>query len=310
MAWLQLIRWKNLLIIFLTQLLAWAFVILPCSPGILGPINFLCFALSTVLIAAAGYIINDYFDIRIDTINRPYKVVLEKIIPRKQAIIAHTVFNAIALVLAGYVAAQAHHYEWLLLQAGCTLLLWFYSTHFKKRYMSGNIVVSLLAALTILTLVLYAPVLHNLFALPVFPMAHSLSSMPVWVLVVYAYFAFMLTWMREIVKDMEDYKGDDAEGCMTMPIKKGLSYCVTFIRVLMALAVIPLVIAVLALSSKGYYILPGYISTLLIVPLCAWAFFIGKDFTTAHYHRASRMLKAIMVLGICSLIFYHFEYYQ
>ena len=310
MPWLQLARWQNLLIIFLTQLLAWVFVVLPCSPGILGPVNFLCIALSTLLIAAAGYIINDYFDIRIDTINRPDKVVLEKAIPRKQAIIAHTVLNAIALLLAGYVAAQAHHYEWLLLQAGCTLLLWFYSTDLKKQYMSGNIAVSLLAALTILTLVLYEPVLRQSFTLPVFTPAHSPSSLPVWVLMIYTYFAFMLTWMREIVKDMEDYKGDDAEGCMTMPIKKGLSYCVSFIRVLMALAVIPLAIAAVALSIKGYYILPVYIGALLIVPLCAWAFFIGKDFTTAHYHRASRMLKGIMVLGICSLIIYHFEYYQ
>ena len=176
MPWLQLIRWQNLLIIFLTQLLAWAFVVLPCSPCILGPVNFLCIALSTLLIAAAGYIINDYFDIRIDTINRPDKVVLEKAIPRKQAIIAHTLLNVIALLLAGYVAAQAHHYEWLLLQAGCTLLLWFYSTDLKKQYLSGNIAVSLLAALTILILLGYEPALHRLFSFPDFPAIHSRSS--------------------------------------------------------------------------------------------------------------------------------------
>ena len=308
MPWLQLIRWQNLLIIFLTQLLAWAFVVLPCSPGILGPVNFLCIALSTALIAAAGYIINDYFDIKIDTINRPDKVVLGKTIPRKQAIIAHTVLNAIALILAGYVAAQAHHYEWLLLQAGCTLLMWFDSTHLKKQYMSGNIAVSVLTAFTILTLVIYEPVLHGQFSLPVFP-SGSNSSMPVWVLVIYAYFAFMLSWMREIVKDMEDYKGDDAEGCVTMPIKKGLSYCVSFIRVLMVLAIVPLAIVAVVLGSRGYYILPGYVSILLIVPLLVLSFFIGKDFTTAHYQRASRMLKGIMVLGVCSLIIYHFQSY-
>src|ERR1035437_8023658 len=109
MPWLRLIRWKNLLIIFLAQLLAWWCVILPESPKILNPINFLCLSLSTILIAAAGHIINDYFDIKIDSINKPDKVVLETVIPRKQAIISHTALNIIALILAGYVAAQAHH---------------------------------------------------------------------------------------------------------------------------------------------------------------------------------------------------------
>ena len=71
MAWLKLIRWKNLLIIFLTQFLAWACVILPENPKILTPVNFLLLSLSTMLIAAAGYIINDYFDIKIDSIYHP-----------------------------------------------------------------------------------------------------------------------------------------------------------------------------------------------------------------------------------------------
>jgi len=124
MPWLQLIRWKNLLIVFLTQFLAWWCVILPGMPVVLTPLHFLLLSLSTVLIAAAGYIINDYFDIKIDTINKPEKVVLEKIIPRKQAIIAHSLLNVVALILAGYVAAQAHHYEWLLLHAAALVLFY------------------------------------------------------------------------------------------------------------------------------------------------------------------------------------------
>src|SRR5690606_14241475 len=107
---------------------------------------------STVMIAGAGYIINDYFDIRIDNINRPEKMVLERTIPRRMAIIMHTALNLIALFLAGLVARKAGNYSWLLLQLCCTLLLWFYSTHFKRQFATGNIVVSLLTALTIVTL--------------------------------------------------------------------------------------------------------------------------------------------------------------
>ena len=307
MPWLQLIRWQNLLIIFLTQLLAWAFVVLPCSPGILGPVNFLCIALSTALIAAAGYIINDYFDIKIDTINRPDKVVLGKTIPRKQAIIAHTVLNAIALILAGYVAAQAHHYEWLLLQAGCTLLLWFYSTHLKKQYMSGNIAVSVLTAFTILTLVIYEPVLHGQFSLPVFP-SGSNSSMPVWVLVIYAYFAFMLSWMREIVKDREVIKGDAAEGCITMPIKKGLEFSRHFTTALSLLAIVPICIASFVLFTHNYGPMSLYVAVLAL-SISTWTVFLLRGHSERHYHLASRYLKFIMLLGIGSFIVYYLQLY-
>ena len=103
MYWLQLIRWKNLVIVFLTQLLAWACVILPIKgysniPLLLSSEYFLLLSLSTVLIAAAGYIINDYFDIKIDIINRPEKLVLEKRIPLKFAIVMHSVLNVTCLL--------------------------------------------------------------------------------------------------------------------------------------------------------------------------------------------------------------------
>jgi 4-hydroxybenzoate polyprenyltransferase len=302
MPWLRLIRWKNLLIIFFTQLLVWWCVVLPQSPEVLGWVNFLCLSLSTVLIAAAGYIINDYFDVKIDSINKPEKMVLETIIPRKQAIISHTVLNIIALVLAGYVAAQAHHYEWLLLQVCCTLLLWFYSTHFKRQYMTGNIVVALLTSLTVLALYIYEPVMHRLSPLPM--AGAGPSSLPVWILAVYAYFAFMLTWMREIVKDMEDIKGDGVDGCVTMPVKKGLQYSMGFAIALSVLAIIPLGVAAWVLWGNGYQLLAGYVGLLLVLPLIAWSVFITRGATEEHYNNASHLLKLIMVLGVCALLIY------
>jgi len=312
MPWLRLIRWKNLLIIFVTQLLAWWCVVLPQSPSILIPINFFCLSCSTILIAAAGYIINDYFDIKIDLINKPEKVVLEKIIPRKQAIISHTVLNFIALLLAAFVAAQAHHYEWLLLQVTCTLLLWFYSTDFKRQYITGNVVVALLTALTIIVLFVYEPVLHHAAGLYLVPKGFGpgSSSLPVWVLAVYAYFAFMLTWMRELVKDMEDFIGDEAEGCNTMPVKRGLRYATRFAVALSALVIIPLIMASYILFSKeGYRILPLYVIALLVIPLLLWAVFLNKELTAKHYHKASTWLKAIMLLGVFSLLVYQFQLY-
>ncbi|MBS1616727.1 MAG: UbiA family prenyltransferase, partial [Bacteroidetes bacterium] len=161
-AWLLLMRWRNLLIIALTQLVAWSCAIVPV-PGlqVLRPFPFLLLCLSTLFIAAGGYIINDYFDIRIDVINKPDKVILERIIPRKQAIIVHSLLNILAILLAALLAIPAGHPEWLLLQVFCTALLWRYSTHWKRQFMIGNVAVSLMTALTIVVLILYEPALHG-----------------------------------------------------------------------------------------------------------------------------------------------------
>ena len=297
MPWLQLIRWKNLAIIFLTQFLAWACVLLPQhsrAPFVLNLTNFLCLAVSTVLIAAAGYIINDYFDVRIDLINKPHEVILGKVIPRKAAIYTHAILNIVAILLAGHVALQAHHPEWLLLQLTCIALLWLYSTRFKRQYIIGNVVVALLTALTIFTLIVYEPAMHTL-------------SLSFFALSVYAWFAFILTWMREIVKDMEDYLGDSAEGCVTMPIRKGLRYAARFTLALSALSLSVLSFSALSLFRAHYYLLGSYIALMLVVPLISWMVAFPRRHDTGHYHVASRWLKLIMVAGICSLLIYYFQ---
>ena len=307
--WLRLIRWQNLLIILLTQLLAWWCVILPACPTVLIPFNFFLLSTSTILIAAAGYIINDYFDIKIDLLNKPGKVVLEKKIPRKQAIIAHTALNFIALCLAAMVAIPAHHPEWLLLQLGCTLLLWLYSTRFKRQYVTGNVAVALLASLTILFLMIYEPVLQRDMHYPLVAKARTYATpLPVWILGTYAYFAFMLTWMREIVKDMEDYKGDDAEGCMTMPIKKGMEYARHFTTALSLTVILLMCAATIVLYIYHYSALFAYVVA-LVLALTAWTIFLHSRHTTPHYHNASSGLKVIMVSGICSFFIYYFQLY-
>lgn len=313
MAWLKLVRWYNLIIIFLTQLLAWAFVVLPMRniPGnnlLLNTHNFLLLAVSTVLIAAAGYIINDYFDIKIDAINRPDKVVLEKRIPLKAAIVMHTIFNIAGIALAALIAREAGQYKWILLQLTCTAILWFYSTHFKRQFMTGNVVVALLSSFTIIALILYEPLMHDYIdEEPFLHLSTGILPNPVWVLGVYTYFAFMLTWMREIVKDMEDFKGDAEQGCVTMPIKWGLQRSERFTQVLGVLAALPLLNAGIRLVMAGWWILGSYTLAALVVPLVLWLIALSRRATQEHYHKASSQLKGIMLLGILSLIIYYFE---
>ena len=313
---LRLIRYKNLLIVAATQLLCWLCIIRPIATHteatlLLQPFSFLFLCLSTVFIAAAGYIINDYFDVQTDTVNKPGKMILGRSIPRRLGIVFHIAFNAAALACAGFIAWRGGHWEWLLLQLSCIMLLWFYSTHFKSQFVTGNVVVSLLTALTILTLFLYEPALRTYVSRPAFlPLSGRLSPNPVYAICVYAYFAFVLTWMREIVKDMEDFRGDDEAGCVTMPIKIGLGPSAVVVQILAALALIPLCLAAAKLcSSTGILFWMGvYTIALVIIPIIALAIFLPKKHTISHYHLCSRFLKLIMLSGLLTLVFYVFRY--
>jgi 4-hydroxybenzoate polyprenyltransferase len=313
MYWLRLIRWQNLLIVFLTQALAWACVIMPLQYHtevalLLNPTNFLLVSLSTITIAAAGYIINDYFDIKIDIINRPDTVILEKRIPLKMAILTHSLLNAAGIFMAIIVARRAGHYSYVALQASCSVLLWFYSTHFKRQFMIGNVVVAILTSLTMVALMLYEPAIHYYATQPAFiPFKSNSIPNPAYVLIIYTCFAFTLTWMREIVKDMEDFKGDANEGCITMPIKWGLKRSARFTQLLGLLAITPLVFGAVKLIIAEWYVLGIYTILLIAMPVAIWILTLNTKATTQHYHSMSRWLKIIMVSGIGSLILYYFQ---
>jgi 4-hydroxybenzoate polyprenyltransferase len=134
------------------------------------------------------------------------------------------------------------------------------------------------------------------------------ASLPVWILGTYAYFAFMLTWMREIVKDMEDFKGDEAEGCITMPIKKGLEYSRHFTTALSLLVIVPMCVASFVLYRHNYGSMSLYVA-FLVALLAGWTIFLHSRHTTRHYHMASSSLKIIMLFGICSFIIYYLQLY-
>lgn len=311
--WLQLIRWKNLVIVFFTQLLVWYCLVYSSSKIHEQHLNlhfknFMLLSISTLLITAAGYIINDYFDIKIDVINRPEKVILEHKIPLRIAIIAHTLLNLTALVLVLPMALHCQHPQWLLMQLGCILLLWFYSTHFKRQYIIGNVVVACLTALTIVVIVIYESLMYKYIEMPAIirysPTEYYIN--PILICLGYTFFAFMLTWMREIVKDMEDYIGDAEQGCITMPIKKGLQFSARFAQVIGCITVVALLVIAVAFFQSAYWTLSVYTLLALIAPMIWWCYYVTLKNTAAHYKQASKWLKIIMVLGISSLMIYYF----
>lgn len=187
----------------------------------LSEIQFFLLVLSTVMIAAAGYIINDYFDVKIDKVNKPERLVIDKGIKRRVAIGAHTVINILAIAIAMYVSYSIGFWKLALIHFICTAGLWFYSTTFKRQFLIGNIVIALFTALVPLIVGVY-----ELFVCykSYLPLDEQLSFKLIWYwILAISFFAFITTLLREIIKDIEDYEGDKEYGCYTMPIAIGIN---------------------------------------------------------------------------------------
>ncbi len=301
--WLRLIRWKNLAIVFFTQFSIWFCLVEPQGvlPSWGDSLRFFMLALSTGFIAAGGYIINDYFDIQIDVINRPEKVVLEHKINLRQAILAHLLLSTVGLLVAFFVSGAL----WLvIIQLLCVVLLWFYSTHFKRLPVIGNFVISILTTLTIIVIYLnYIPGLSvtDVFS---FKWAANASGTTVYVLI-YAFYSFFLTWIREIVKDMEDIAGDSEMGCKTLPIVAGLNGAIIFIVVLEVVMLVAGIIAILNVqtiqSKVGIFLF-------LVAPMFVWTWFLLRKSETAHYGLASKYIKFYMVAGLFTLYLFRFYF--
>ncbi|MDQ4142027.1 MAG: UbiA family prenyltransferase, partial [Bacteroidota bacterium] len=168
---LRLIRFTNLLLMAFCQLLVRACLLLPHQPWskILFDSQFALLVFSTLSIAAAGYIINDYYDIKIDAINKPKRVVVGKFVNRRQAMLAHLALSGIGILVSFNLSMPVG-----LIHVGAALLLWGYSARLKQTFLIGNITIALLSA----TMVLIVAVFDNI------------SNVAIWA---YAAFVFLIS---------------------------------------------------------------------------------------------------------------------
>ena len=216
MQYLKLFRLPNLIIIALLQYLIKYSLIIPFGfEPILTDFEFGLLVLSTVFIAAAGYAINDYFDIQVDEINKKEEVVVGKSIKRRVAMALHLVLSFIGVILGFYLGYKAGNVNFGLIHIMASGLLWFYSTSYKRQFLIGNLVVSFLTALVVLMVPIFE-------ITPVITQNTASAAKSVFLLIsVYALFAFVTTFMREIIKDLEDFKGDNSMGYKTLAISWG-----------------------------------------------------------------------------------------
>ena len=301
LAFLKLIRWQNLLFIVLTQILYEYCIYLPIygshSSHQLGFI-----ILASVLIAAAGYIINDYFDLNIDQINKPDRVIVNNAVSRRWAIFWHLVLSLLGLFFT--VLALPPSLFWYLILANLfsILLLWLYSTNFKKQLLIGNVIISILTSWVILIVFFSKSPLSvdNIIT------ADHREIRLFRLTMLYAGFAFIISLIREVLKDMEDRVGDARYGCRTMPIEWGLPASKVFVAVWIIVLAGTLVILQLYVLAYGWWLSIVYCLLAIVVPLLIVLSKLTAANTQQDFHLLSRYVKAIMFTGILSMLFFYY----
>ncbi|UEG49309.1 geranylgeranylglycerol-phosphate geranylgeranyltransferase [Ferruginibacter lapsinanis] len=308
-AFFRLIRWPNLFFIVLAQTLFYYCIILPSlpqeyhlQPHRITDLIFILIIIASVFIAAGGYIINDYFDINIDQINKPGKMVVEKIISRRWAILWHIIVTTIGVVISIYISLKTN---WIIAVANivCTMLLWFYSTTFKKKLLSGNVIISLLTAWTLFVLYFVADIDYKAGVVVSVPVKLTMQRIYKFA-ALYGGFAFIISLVREVVKDMEDMEGDAKYNCKTMPIVWGIPASKVFVAVWLVVLTGALAVIQFYVLQLGWWESALYCFILVILPVIWVLRKLYKAQTSAQYHQLSRGIKLIMLTGILSMIFF------
>ncbi|MFZ6052117.1 geranylgeranylglycerol-phosphate geranylgeranyltransferase [Halocola ammonii] len=321
-AFFRLIRPLNLLIIVLTMYaMRWLIIHPLLNRAVEGadfPTDDFHFAIAVliiVLLGAAGNIINDYFDVKVDRINKPRKVVVGYTIKRRVAMAAHHVLNALATVLALYLGWRFRQWELSIIPIVMGAMLWFYSLTFKKQFIIGNLTVAILVAIVPLWagLVEIPTIQAELATLgrETLSTGQQVTTVMWKFLIGYAAFAFALTFIREIQKDMEDLAGDREQGFRTMPIVLGIKKTKAITAGLLILTLI------VAINLQVYVFKPvidieeqllyhGPFTVLIALPLLFGFFTTTRAKDRPAFHRASKLSKIAMAGGIAFALFFRF----
>lgn len=274
---IKLVRTPNLIILALTQYLTRIFLVGPehlWKSAILD-YRFFLLVLSNILIASAGYIINDYYDIKIDTINKPDRVIIGKIFKRRIAMTAHTVFNFAGIGIGLYLSKYI-----FLINVLAAVWLWLYSNRLKRMPFFGNFSIAALTGLSIISVDIY----FLLFNPHIY---------------VFAIFALLISLIREIIKDIEDIKGDLRFGCKTLPIVFGIRKTKIVIYFFLSLLIITIV-------GYAYYTKNDtmhFYSLIMLFPTLLFIYKIYYADTKKAYHFLSMYCKLIMISGATVMIF-------
>lgn len=276
-AFVKIIRPENLLMVAFAQLMTAFFLVGTTQSGVFILLDYHLYLLiaSTVILTASGYMINDYYDVKIDYVNRPKAVVIGKGMKRRMVMILHTVMNLVGISLGMLVHPKIGAITFL-----AAFLLWLYSNSLKRLPFIGNLTVASLTGLAILIVGLY----------------YQKSELLV---LTYALFAFFINLIREILKDIEDRNGDRKHGCRTLPIVLGFrktKQIIFFIAVLFVGAILFVTFKINEPMLFVYFSLLSVFFGLFMVK-------IYKADRKSHFTELSTLSKILMLTGILSMGF-------
>ncbi|MGV3504430.1 MAG: geranylgeranylglycerol-phosphate geranylgeranyltransferase [Adhaeribacter sp.] len=277
---LDLIRFPNLVIMALSQVLVQVCLLQPGVPvrQILATERFYLLLLTTFCVAAAGYIINDYYDIKIDAINKPRRQVVGISVNRRQAMLAHLLLSGIG-ILVGLVLS----WRLGLLNLLVTLLLWGYSARLKSYFLVGNLVIALLSALMVLVVALH----------------FGSGNTAVWA---YALFAFLISLVREVIKDVEDMKGDASFDRRTLPVVLGIPATKWVLYGMLTIFFATVLLSMVYRSHDVFFSL--YMVLLILLPGALLSQALVKADRKRDFSRLSRWCKSLMLMGILSMLLF------
>jgi 4-hydroxybenzoate polyprenyltransferase len=264
---------------------------------------------ATVCIAAGGYVINDYYDVKIDKKNRQDKNIVGQIISPKISLIIYIIITIAGAGLGLYVSYTLELPVNGLVFPLAAILLFIYSRAIKKMVLVGNILVAALTGIVPLLVLLYEMPLLNKAYGRFLEMYNMDFNNIVSIVMIFSIFAFFINLARELIKDVKDMPGDKQYGRKTMPVALGVNgtKAVSIILLLIELAgVVYIYFAYLQyINRKEADVLsPVYLSLLIVIPLAITCYQIITAKHKADYGIASNMLKFIMVTGLCYLLIF------
>ena len=308
----QLIRIKNISIILLIQLLIKFFLInIFLDEYTLNNYNFVLYLFSLLLIVSAGYIINDIYDVTADKINKPKKIIVEEKIKKRTLYNIYISFNIIALILILYVGFTIKKPLFSLIYLYMIISLWRYSKRNKYKFLIGNIQVALLTSLSILNLIIFD-------LIPVGIIKDNGSFMISKIITIYALFAFITTFIREIIKDIEDIKGDTEMNSNTIPIKLGVKKT-KYIAIFIIFLIISFIgyfqyfqysilrsifeYEITIWGVNNYAVLYICLIQFLLIVISIKTYYANKK---SDFYFISMLIKIIMTIGILSIPLFTF----
>lgn len=238
--------------------------------------------LPAVLTAAAGYVVNDIFDVKTDAINKPGSAIVDVTISKSKAWILYAILCVLSVVVSWFFSQQ-----YAIINICIVAMLYLYAMQLKGMPLIGNILIAMCSASVIACCVL-------LIAFDTKAAIMNFSG--------YTVFAFFISLIRELVKDMQDYEGDKATGLKTYPIVAGIKgakilvYTITGIEVILC--------GTYSFLSWGLDLYAG--SVLMGLITLGLLYFINHIATAKNkeaYGASSKLLKYLMFAGVVNLIF-------